>query len=55
MSPRAWRAVTVGVPLAFLALFFLFPLAAVLDRGLRGAGDPPLDVLTDPLTREVVW
>jgi thiamine transport system permease protein len=55
MSPRAWRAVTVGVPLAFLALFFLYPLAAVLDRGLRGAGDPPLDVLTDPLTREVVW
>ena len=55
MSPRAWRAVTVGVPLAFLALFFLYPLAAILDRGLRGAGDPPLDVLTDPLTREVVW
>ena len=54
MSPRAWRAVTVGVPLAFLALFFLYPLAAILDRGLRGAGDPPLDVLTDPLTREVV-
>jgi len=55
MSPRAWRAVTVGVPLAFLALFFLYPLAAILDRGLRGTGDPPLDVLTDPLTREVVW
>ena len=55
MSPRVWRAVTVGVPLAFLALFFLYPLAAILDRGLRGTGDPPLDVLTDPLTREVVW
>lgn len=49
------RALTVGVPLAFLALFFLYPLAAIVDRGLRGAGDAPLDVLADPLTREVVW
>jgi thiamine transport system permease protein len=55
MSPRAWRALTIGVPLAFLGLFFVYPLAAIVDRGLRGAGDPPLDVLTDPLTREVVW
>jgi thiamine transport system permease protein len=52
---RTWRAVTYGVPLAFLGLFFVYPLAAILDRGLHGAGDPPLDVLTDPLTREVVW
>jgi thiamine transport system permease protein len=55
MSARAWRAVTYGVPLAFLGLFFLYPLLAILDRGLRGEGDPPLDALTDPLTREVVW
>jgi thiamine transport system permease protein len=47
--------VTYGVPLAFLGLFFVYPLVSILDRGLRGAGDPPLDVLTDPLTREVVW
>jgi thiamine transport system permease protein len=52
---RTWRAVTYGVPLAFLGLFFVYPLAAILDRGLRGAGDAPLDVLSDPLTREVVW
>ncbi len=55
MSRRTWRAVTYGVPLAFLGLFFVYPLATILDRGLRGPGDPPLDVLTDPLTREVVW
>ena len=55
MRRRTWRAVTYGVPLAFLGLFFVYPLAAILDRGLRGAGDPPLDVLADPLTREVVW
>jgi thiamine transport system permease protein len=55
VSARTWRALTYGVPLAFLALFFLYPLAAIVDRGLRGDGDSALDVLTDPLTREVVW
>ena len=55
MSGRAWRLLTVGAPLAFLALFFVYPVAAIVERGLRGAGDPPLDVLTDPLTREIVW
>ena len=55
MSGRAWRLLTVGAPLAFLALFFVYPVVAIVERGLRGAGDPPLDVLTDPLTREIVW
>jgi thiamine transport system permease protein len=55
VSTRAWRAIAYGVPLAFLSLFFLYPLAAIVERGLRGAGDSPVDVLTDPLTREVVW
>ncbi len=57
LSACAWRALTYGVPLAFLALFFAFPLAAILERGLgsEGSGASPLDVLTDPLTREVVW
>ena len=55
MSLRAWRALTYGVPLAFLGLFFLYPLASIIERGLTGTGDSPLEVLTDPLTREVVW
>ena len=55
MSFRAWRAIAYGVPLAFLSLFFLYPLAAIVERGLRAAGDSPVDILTDPLTREVVW
>ena len=55
MSGRAWRLLTVGAALAFLALFFLYPVAAIVERGLRGAGDAPPDVLTDPLTREIVW
>jgi thiamine transport system permease protein len=48
-------ALAYGIPLGFLALFFAYPLAAIVDRGLRGTGDSPLDVLTDPTTREVVW
>jgi len=55
VSIRAWRAIAYGVPLAFLSLFFLYPLAAIVERGLRGAGDSLVDVLTDPLAREVVW
>jgi thiamine transport system permease protein len=55
LSSRAWRALTLGVPLTFLALFFLYPLAAIVERGLRGDGDAPLDVLTDPTTMDVVW
>ncbi len=53
LSGRAtWRALTLGVPLAFLALFFFYPLATIVERGLTGS---PLDVLTDSTTREVVW
>jgi thiamine transport system permease protein len=52
---RAWRALGVAVPLAFLGLFFLYPIASIVERGLRGDGDSALDVLTDPTTREVVW
>ncbi len=55
LSGRGWRLLTVGLPLAFLTLFFLYPLLAIVDRGLHGEGDAPLDVVTDPLTREVVW
>ena len=38
LSAHAWRALTYGVPLAFLALFFAFPLASILERGL-GSGE----------------
>jgi thiamine transport system permease protein len=57
LSGTGWRALTRGVPLAFLALFFAFPLASILERGLRSDGGlaSPIDILTDPLTRDVVW
>jgi thiamine transport system permease protein len=46
------RALGYGIPLAFLALFFAFPLVTILERSLTSS---PLDVLSDPVTREVVW
>ncbi len=56
LTTRAWRAVAYGVPLAFLAIFFAFPLAEILERGLRSVGgETAFDVLADPVTREVLW
>ena len=55
LTGRAWRALALGVPLVFLAVFFVYPLEAIVERGLRGEGDSPLSVLADPLTREIVW
>jgi thiamine transport system permease protein len=48
---------TVGVPVAFLAVFFAWPLLAILERGLvsDGALDLPVDVLTRRSTLEVAW
>ena len=57
MSARTWRGLTYGVPLAFLALFFVYPLVSIMERGLSSGDDlaAAIDVLTEPLTREVVW
>ena len=56
MTPgRLGRLALAAAPAAFLGLFFLYPLATIVERGLRGEGDSPLDVLTDPTTADVVW
>ena len=57
MSASAWRAAAYGLPVCFLALFFAYPLAAIIERGLSAgeAAGSALDVLTDPITRDVVW
>jgi thiamine transport system permease protein len=56
VSARAWRTAAYGIPLAFLALFFVYPLVAILERGLSSSGETsPLDVLRDPVTRQVLW
>ena len=46
-----------AVPLAFLGVFFLWPLAAILERSLVADGtlDLPLDVLTRSSTIDVAW
>jgi thiamine transport system permease protein len=53
----AGRAAVVVLPVAFLAVFFAWPLGAILARSLvvDGRPDVPLDVLTDSTTRDVAW
>jgi len=48
------RGAAVAVPAAFLALFFAFPFAAILERGLVGGG-PTFDVLTSESTLRILW
>ncbi|CAN5270765.1 iron ABC transporter permease [soil metagenome] len=56
LSSRAWPVFTVSVPVAFLGVFFLFPLASIVERGLfSGSATSAWDVLADPLTRDVLW
>ena len=53
----AGRAAAVLVPVAFLAVFFAWPLGAILERSfvVDGRLDLPFDVLTDPTTCDVAW
>jgi thiamine transport system permease protein len=46
-----------ALPAAFLALFFAYPLAAILERGLteNGGFALPWDVFSAPSTLEIVW
>lgn len=61
MSARRWlwRALLAGIPLAFLAVFFAYPVTAIVLRGLRPGGEWDLgalnDVLTEPSLRRVLW
>ncbi len=56
-SHKAARVVTALVPAAFLALFFVYPLGSILERGLASDGGfrLPTDVLGSPDTAQVVW
>ena len=57
LSGRLGRAAAAAVPLGFLAVFFAWPLAAILERSLHADGklDIPLDVLARRATLEVAW
>jgi thiamine transport system permease protein len=50
---RAALTAAALAPAAFLALFFVYPLLAILERGL--AGGVPTDVVTASSTLEVLW
>lgn len=61
-APRLGIATSLGlaaIPAAFLAVFFVVPVASIIDLGLRPAGRWDLavfaDVLGDPALRGVVW
>jgi thiamine transport system permease protein len=57
--PRIGRVLLVAVPLGFLALFYLYPVASILLTGLLEDGaldlSPFGDVLTSSSLRGVVW
>jgi thiamine transport system permease protein len=57
-AQRLARAAIVAVPLAFLGVFFVYPLASILDLGLRAEGRLDLEALrrpfTDPGLRSVI-
>jgi thiamine transport system permease protein len=53
------RVAMIGVPLAFLAVFFVYPVVTIIGRGLWPDGsldlEPIVDVFTDASLREVAW
>lgn len=55
----ALRLALMAVPAAFFALFFVYPVAAIVARGLRARGQWRLgrfgEVLTDPAVLDVLW
>jgi thiamine transport system permease protein len=59
VRPRVVGAFLAVVPLAFLGLFFVYPVTRIVGRGLLPDGtldlDPLRDVVTDPGLRHVIW
>ncbi len=58
-SRHALTLALAALPLAFVGLFFVFPVASILVRGLAPNGvldlAVPLQVLTRPETRDIAW
>jgi thiamine transport system permease protein len=52
---RCWNLATVAIPAAFVALFFVFPLVAILERGLTSGGGPLLPAGTGGLLWFTIW
>jgi thiamine transport system permease protein len=58
-ASRISRGVLVGIPLAFLVVFFAYPVVSIVLMGLRPGGRWDLavfgDVLAEPSVLRVVW
>jgi thiamine transport system permease protein len=58
-SRNALTLALAALPLAFVGLFFVFPVASILMRGLAPDGvldlAVPIQVLTRPQTRDIAW
>ena len=56
---RIARGLLLAVPLAFLGVFFVYPVASIIGRGLTPGGTLDLSplgaVVTDPHLRGVAW
>jgi thiamine transport system permease protein len=56
---RTWRLATIAIPLAFLAVFFVYPVVTILGRGLWPNGhvdlSPVTDVFRDESLRGIAW
>jgi thiamine transport system permease protein len=55
---RVARVASIAIPLAFLGVFFVYPVAAIVGRGLTDGGfdaSAVLDVVRDPALRRVAW
>jgi len=56
---RIGTAIAIAVPVLFVAVFFAYPVTAILGRGLAPDGrvdlEPLRRVFTDPSLRGVVW
>jgi thiamine transport system permease protein len=59
MRRRALHTGALLVPLAFLAVFFVYPVASIIGRGLTATGHldatPVLDVVRDEPLRRIAW
>ena len=59
MRGRVARGLLLAVPVAFLCVFFVYPVASIIGRGLTPGGTLDLSpigaVVTDPQLRGVAW
>jgi thiamine transport system permease protein len=60
VGPTTWtRVALAAVPLAFVGIFFVYPVVTIVARGLAPDGsldlDPLREVVSDPGLRHVIW